>query len=111
MKFLLSILRGILSVIHGRLALRSVIAGLSVAMLTVPQAMAYALVAGLPVSAGLYSAIFSAIIVAFFSSSRHAVVGPSNAIAILVQGGISGILFTYYRNVTGPEKEELVMQI
>ncbi len=62
-------------------------------------------------SAGLYSAIFSAIIVAFFSSSRHAVVGPSNAIAILIQGGISGILFTYYRNVTGPEREELVMQI
>lgn len=93
-------------------SLRSdLIAGLSVAMLTVPQALAYALVAGLPVSAGLFSAIFSAIIVSFFGSSRHLIVGPSNAIAILIQGGVSNILFTYYRNVTGPEKEELVLQI
>lgn len=88
-----------------------ILAGLSVAMLTVPQALAYALVAGLPVSCGLYASIFSAIIVALFGSSRHLIVGPSNAIAILIQGGISGILFTYYRNVTGPEKEEIVLQI
>lgn len=87
------------------------LAGLSVAMLTVPQAMAYAFVAGLPISAGLYAAIFSAIIVAFFGSSKHLIVGPSNAIAILVHGGISGVLFTYYRDVTGPERELLVMQI
>jgi SulP family sulfate permease len=93
-------------------SLRSdLIAGLAVAMLTVPQALAYALVADLPVSTGLYSAIFSALIVAFFGSSRHLIVGPSNAIAILIQGGISGILFTYYRDVVGPEREELALQI
>ncbi len=87
------------------------VAGLTVSMLTLPQALAYALVAGLPVSTGLYAAIFSAIIMALFGSSRHLVVGPSNAIAILIQGGISGVLFTYYRNVTGPEREELILQI
>lgn len=87
------------------------IAGLSVAMLTVPQALAYAFVAGLPISAGLYAAIFSALLVAIFGSSKHLIVGPSNAIAILVQGGIAGVLFTYYRDVTGPEKDALVMQI
>ena len=87
------------------------VAGLGVAMLTFPQSLAYALVAGLPVSTGLYAAIFSAIIVALFGSSRHLIVGPSNAIAILIQGGISGVLFTYYRNVTGAEREELVLQI
>ncbi len=93
-------------------ALRSdLIAGLAVAMLTLPQALAYSLVAGLPVSTGLYASIFSAIIVAFFGSSRHLIVGPSNAIAILVQGGISSTLFTYYRDVTGPAKEELALQI
>lgn len=86
-------------------------AGLAVAMLTVPQALAYALVAGLPISAGIYASIFSSIIVALFGSSRHLIVGPSNAIAILIQAGIAEILFTYYRNVTGPEREELVMQI
>lgn len=87
------------------------VAGLAVSMLTLPQSLAYALVAGLPISTGLYAAIFSSIIVALFGSSRHLIVGPSNAIAILIQGGISSILFTYYRNVTGPEKEELVLQI
>lgn len=93
-------------------ALRSdLMAGLAVSMLTLPQSLAYALVAGLPVSTGLYAAIFSAIVVALFGSSRHLLVGPSNAIAILIQGGISGVLFTYYRNVTGPEREELVLQI
>lgn len=87
------------------------VAGLAVAMLTLPQSLAYALVAGLPISTGLYAAIFSSIIVAFFGSSRHLIVGPSNAIAILIQGGISSVLFTYYRNVTGPEREELILQI
>ncbi|MBA3721300.1 MAG: SulP family inorganic anion transporter [Parachlamydiaceae bacterium] len=86
-------------------------AGLSVAMLTLPQAMAYALVAGLPISCGLFAAIFSSIIVAIFGSSRHLIVGPSNAIAILVQAGISGVLFTYFRDVTGPEKSTLILQI
>ena len=83
---------------------RDVTAGLSVAMLTVPQAMAYALVAGLPISCGLFSAIFSSLIVALFGSSRHLVVGPSNAIAILIQSGTAEILFTYYRDVSAPEK-------
>lgn len=93
-------------------ALRAdLVAGLSVAMLTVPQALAYALVAGLPVACGLFASIYSAIIVAFFGSSRHLVVGPSNAIAILIQAGISEILFTYYRDVTGPERQELALQI
>lgn len=93
-------------------ALRSdMMAGLIVSMLTLPQALAYSLVAGLPVSTGLYAAIFSSLIVAFFGSSRHLIVGPSNAIAILIQGGISSVLFTYYRNVAGPEREILVLQI
>lgn len=93
-------------------SLRSdLLAGLAVSMLTLPQSLAYALVAGLPVSTGLYAAIFSSIIVALFGSSRHLIVGPSNAIAILIQGGISSVLFTYYRDVTGPEREMLVLQI
>ncbi len=90
---------------------QDMMAGLAVSMLTLPQALAYSLVAGLPISTGLYAAIFSSIIVAFFGSSRHLIVGPSNAIAILIQGGISNVLFTYYRNVTGPEREELIFQI
>lgn len=87
------------------------LAGLSVAMLTVPQAMAYAFVAGLPLSCGLFASIFSSLVVALFCSSRHLIVGPSNAIAILIQAGISEIFFTYYRDVAGPERELVTLQI
>jgi len=88
-----------------------VIAGLTVAMLTVPQALAYAFLAGLPVACGLFAAIYAAMIAAIFGSSRHLIVGPSNAIAILIQACITEILFTYYRDVTGPEKQEMALQI
>ncbi len=43
-------------------------AAISVALLTVPQAMAYALLAGLPLSCGLFAAIYSAILAALFFS-------------------------------------------
>lgn len=86
-------------------------AAMSVAMITVPQAMAYALLAGLPLSCGLFAAIYSSFIAALFGSSRQLVVGPSNAIAILVQTGISEILFTYYRNLSGAERDAMAMQL
>ena len=86
-------------------------AAFSVALLTVPQAMAYALLAGLPLSAGIFAAVYSSIIAAIFGSSRHLIVGPSNAIAILIQAGTAELLFTYYRGVEGFEKEMLALQI
>lgn len=86
-------------------------AAVTIALLTVPQAMACALLAGLPLTAGLFAAIYSAIIAAIFGSSRHLMVGPSNAIAILLQTGTAEILFTYYRGVEGPEREIAAIQI
>src|SRR5687768_5409256 len=73
-------------------------AGFAIALVTLPQAMGYALLAGLPIYCGLFAAIYSALIAALFGSSRHLVTGPSNAMAILLQSGISAILFTYYRD-------------
>lgn len=86
-------------------------AGFSVALLTLPQAIGYSLLAGLPLYCGLFAAIYASIIAALFGSSRHLVVGPSNAIAILVQSGTSEILFTYYRDFSGIEREMLSVQI
>lgn len=86
-------------------------AGLSVALLTVPQAMAYAMLAGLPISCGFFAAIYSTIIAAAFGSSRQMVVGPGNALAILVQTGVGEILFTYYRDVTGIERDIVAVQV
>src|SRR5688572_14795432 len=90
---------------------QDLIAGLSVSLLTLPQAMAYALLAGLPLSAGIFAAIYSSILASLFGSSRQLVVGPSNAIAILIQSGTAEIIYTYYRDLIGVEKEMITVQI
>jgi SulP family sulfate permease len=74
-------------------------AGLQVALLTLPQAMAYALIAGLPLSAGLFAAIFSSFVALFFSSSRFLIAGPINAIAIIIQTSVADILYHNYRDL------------
>ncbi|MCB9877529.1 MAG: STAS domain-containing protein [Planctomycetes bacterium] len=61
-----------------------VVAGLTVAILGVPQAMAYALVAGLPPVYGLYTAIVSCAVAALLGSSRHLVTGPTNGLSLVL---------------------------
>lgn len=90
---------------------RDLIAGFAVALLTLPQAMAYALMAGLPIACGLFAAVFATCITSLFGSSRHLVVGPTNTIAILVQAGTAQLLYTHYRDVSGPMREMLSLQI
>lgn len=87
------------------------IAGLTVALVAMPQAMAHSLIAGVPLSCGLLSAVFATLIAAVFGSSRHLVVGTNNAIAILIQQGTAGVLFTYYRDISGSEREAMAIQI
>lgn len=90
---------------------QDILAGLSVSLLTLPQAIGYALLAGLPLSCGLFAAIYAALIAALFGSSRQLVVGPSNTIAILIQSGTAEILFTYYRDLSPAEREIISVQI
>jgi len=90
---------------------RDFVAGCTVALLTVPQTMAYALIAGLPVSCGIFAAIFSALIASLCGSSRHLVLGPSNAIAILIQAGTAHILYTHYRDLGDVEREFMAISI
>src|SRR5262245_21776543 len=59
-----------------------VTAGLTVATIAVPQAMAYAYLAGLPPEYGLYTAIVMTSVGALFDSSRQLINGPTNAISI-----------------------------
>ncbi len=61
-----------------------VIAGLTVAVVAIPQCIAYASIAGLPPSYGLYSAVVASIVGALWGSSRYLSTGPTNAISILV---------------------------
>jgi SulP family sulfate permease len=88
-----------------------VYAAFSVALLTLPQAMAYALVAGIPLSCALFASIFAPMIAALFGSSRHLVTGPSNAIAILIQYGTGDILNNYYPDIQGFERDLIAVQI
>lgn len=67
------------------------LAGLTVAAVAVPQAMAYAMVAGLPVEYGLYTAIVMTAIGAVFDSSKQLINGPTNAISIAVLSVIAPI--------------------
>lgn len=60
------------------------LAGLTTAAVVIPQAMAYAAIAGLPVQAGLYTALVPLVIYAFFGSSRPLSVSTTSTIAMLV---------------------------
>jgi SulP family sulfate permease len=77
---------------YGPLDARSdLVAGLTVAAVAVPQAMAYAMVAGLPVQYGLYTAIVMTALGALFDSSRQLINGPTNAISIAVLSVIGAV--------------------
>jgi len=61
-----------------------VIAGLTVAAVSFPQAMAYALIAGVDPKFGVYSAIVVTAVASIFGSSSHLINGPTSAISLLV---------------------------
>ena len=70
---------------YSRLHLRTdVVAGVTVAALALPSAMAYAELAGAPVSAGLYALLLPVLAYAVFGSARRVVVGPEGTVALLV---------------------------
>ncbi len=60
------------------------LAGLTGAIIVLPQGVAFATIAGLPPQYGLYTAIVPAAIAALFGSSWHLVSGPTTAISIVV---------------------------
>ena len=64
------------------------IAGLTVAAVAIPQAIAFAWVAGLPAEMGLMAAALPCAAAAFFGSSPHLVTGPTNPTALLLHSSI-----------------------
>jgi len=64
-------------------------AGITGAIVALPQGVAFALIAGMPPIYGLYTAMISPIIAALFGSSRHMVSGPATAISIVIFSSIS----------------------
>ena len=75
------------------------LAGLSVAPVAIPQAMAYALIAGVHPKYGIYASILPVILAALWGSSRFLAAGPTNAISMilfstLAQVSVGGILLS-----------------
>lgn len=65
------------------------IAGFTVAVMLIPQGMAYALLAGLPPIMGLYAALVPLFVYPFLGTSRQLSVGPMAMDSLLVAAGIS----------------------
>lgn len=64
-------------------------AGLIVAIMLIPQGMAYAMLAGLPPVIGLYASTIPLLIYALFGTSRQLAVGPVAMVSLLVLTGVS----------------------
>lgn len=67
------------------------IASLTVAVVLLPQAIAYALIADLPPQVGLYAAVVATIVGALWGSSFHLHTGPTNTTSLLVLAGLSAV--------------------
>ncbi|ADC50745.1 sulfate transporter family protein [Alkalihalophilus pseudofirmus OF4] len=66
-------------------------AGLIVAIMLIPQGMAYAMLAGLPPVIGLYASTIPLLVYALFGSSRQLAVGPVAMVSLLVLTGVQGL--------------------
>jgi sulfate permease, SulP family len=67
---------------------KDLLAGLTVSVVEVPQAMAYAFIAGVPPQYGIYASIIQGTIAALFSSSQHLTTGPTNTQSLLVYSAL-----------------------
>jgi len=82
------------------------VAGLTGAVIVLPQGVAFATIAGLPPEYGLYTAMVTPIVAALFGSSYHLVSGPTTAISIVVFSAVS-----HYANPGSPEFISLALTL
>ncbi|MGA8513266.1 MAG: SulP family inorganic anion transporter [Burkholderiaceae bacterium] len=66
-------------------------AGLTVALVMVPQSVAYAGLAGMPLITGLYAALLPALVAVLFGSSTRLSVGPAALTCVLVGASLNGL--------------------
>ena len=67
------------------------LAAIIVTVLLVPQALAYAMLAGLPAQIGIYASILPLVIYAFVGSSRHLSVGPTAVISLMTAVALAAL--------------------
>ena len=66
-------------------------AGLSVGLMVIPQGVAYAALAGMPLITGIYASLLPALVAVLFSASPRLSVGPTALTSILVAASLSGM--------------------
>ncbi|MEB4593320.1 SulP family inorganic anion transporter [Candidatus Thiothrix sp. Deng01] len=75
--------------VNGRDLRADLIAGLTGAIVVLPQGVAFATIAGMPPQYGLYAGMAPAVIAALFGSSRHLVSGPTTAASVVLFSALS----------------------
>lgn len=78
-----------MKILNKQIITADLIAGLTGAIIVLPQGVAYAMIAGLPPEYGLYAAIIPTIIAALFGSSWHLISGPTVAMSIVIYTALS----------------------
>ena len=71
-----------------------IVAGTTIALILVPQSMAYAQLAGLPPYYGLYAAFLPPIVAAFFGSSRQLATGPTAIASLMTVAAVAPLATT-----------------
>ncbi|RZA15005.1 MAG: sodium-independent anion transporter, partial [Proteobacteria bacterium] len=66
-------------------------AGITVGLLLVPQGVAYASVAGMPLITGIYASLLPALVAVLFSSSSRLGVGPTALSSLLIGASLAGL--------------------
>ncbi|GAB5472468.1 MAG: sulfate permease [Maribacter sp.] len=77
---------------------RDLLAGLTAGVILIPQAMAYAMIAGLPPVYGLYAAIFPVLVYAFLGTSKNLGIGPVAMDSLLVAAGLGTLVISTVEN-------------
>src|SRR5690554_2868813 len=67
------------------------IAGLTVGLLALPQSVAYAGLAGMPLVTGIYATLLPTLVASLFSATPRLAVGPTALTCLLVFGALSGM--------------------
>jgi high affinity sulfate transporter 1 len=76
---------------HRARASKDAVAGIQLAALSIPQALGYTSIAGMPAVTGFYTLLLPLLAFATFGSSRYLVVAADSATAAILAGGISGM--------------------
>ena len=77
--------------LSGKLLHTELFAGLSVGLMVIPQGVAYAALAGMPLITGIYASLLPALVAVLFSASSRLSVGPTALTAMLVSASLAGM--------------------